>query len=248
MKTADGKRQAIRPADVEDRKVSEVSLMPEGLAEAMTDLDLVDLLAFLATLKEPVSIVGQYQAIGPIADGRRPDHPEDASGNPRKPTWRRLDANAEGFVDLAIAAGDDPSKAAYLVAPVLAPEDLDARLVLDTPADLKAWLDGKELAIPAATGDQPRTVPVRLTRGEHELVLRVAGGPKAGIVTTFVAAQAAGVPHRRRDRGLGALSPTPRGSTTGRAAMARPVALRWTGMVIASRARGSQLDLVHDWR
>jgi hypothetical protein len=61
--------------------------------------------------------------------------------------------------------------------------------VLDTTADLKAWLDGKELTIPAASGDQPRTVPVRLTRGEHELVLRVPGGSRAGIVTTFVASK-----------------------------------------------------------
>ncbi len=83
LKTADGKRQAIRPADVEDRKVTEVSLMPEGLAEAMSDRDLIDLLAFLATLKEPVSIVGQYQAIGPVAaSGDTPLTPK--SPDPRR--------------------------------------------------------------------------------------------------------------------------------------------------------------------
>ncbi len=191
LKTADGKRQAIRPADVENRKVIEVSLMPEGLAGAMTDGDLVDLVGFLSTLRQPVSVVGQYQAFGPTAEASGPITPKTivVKSNPPKPAWRRLDANAEGFADLAIAAGPDASRAAFLFTPVLSPEDLDARLVLDTPADLKAWLDGKELTIPAPSADRPRTVPVRLARGEHELVLRVAGGTTAGVVTTFVAAK-----------------------------------------------------------
>jgi putative membrane-bound dehydrogenase-like protein len=189
LKTADGKRQVIRPADVEERNVTEVSLMPEGLAEAMTDRDLVDLLAFLSTLKEPVSIVGQYQAFGPTSEANGPLSPKTmvVKSNPPKPAWRRVTADAEGLVDLALLSGDDASKGAYLDTPVLAPEDLDARLVLDTTADLKAWLDGKELALPAPTGDQPRTLPVRLTRGDHELIIRVAGGARTGLVTTFVA-------------------------------------------------------------
>ena len=192
LKTADGKRQVVRPGDVEDRKVTEVSLMPEGLAEAMSDSDLIDLLAFLATLKEPVSVVGQYQAVGPIAgSGDAPLTPKSPipGEGPKKPAWRRLTANAEGAIDLSLLTGEDAAKAAYLETPVLAPEDLDAKLVLDTTADLKAWLDGKELTLPASSGDHPRTVPVRLTRGDHQLVIRAAGGAKTALVTTFVAAK-----------------------------------------------------------
>ena len=189
LKLADGKRQTIRPADVDDRKVSEVSLMPEGLAEAMSDRDLVDLIAFLATLKQPVSIVGQYQGFGPVAPlGDAPPTPKsDRSATAVR--WLRVFANAEGLVDPSVMAGDDASKVAYLATPVLAPEDLDAKLVLDTAAELKAWLDGKPLTLPASGGDQPRTVSIRLTKGDHELVLRVPGGTKAGLVTTFVAAK-----------------------------------------------------------
>ncbi|WP_435008313.1 PVC-type heme-binding CxxCH protein [Tundrisphaera lichenicola] len=187
LKTADGKRLTIRPADVEDRKITEVSLMPEGLAEAMTDAELVDLVAFLSTLNEPVSIIGQYQAVGPIAGEDGPITPKSTGVGNGKPAWRRLDANAEGFADLSVTSGVDSSKSAYLYAPVLAPEDLEAKLVLDTSADLKAWLDGKELSVPAASNDQPRSVAVKLTKGDHELVLKVPGGTGAGIVTTFVA-------------------------------------------------------------
>ena len=58
LKSADGERFTVNPADIEERKFSEVSLMPEGLAQTMSDQDLVDLLAFLGALKLPVSIVG----------------------------------------------------------------------------------------------------------------------------------------------------------------------------------------------
>ena len=42
--------------------------MPEGLAQTLRDQELVDLLTYLSTLREPVSIVGQYHVIGPLAE------------------------------------------------------------------------------------------------------------------------------------------------------------------------------------
>ncbi len=129
LKTAEGQRITIRPAQIEDRKTSDVSLMPEGLAETMSDQEIVDLLTFLGTLKQPVSIIGQYQAVGPLADKAidpsvRLDHPERVASADGKPlAWRRLDANAESIADLSILAGDDPAKGAYVHAPIASPAD-----------------------------------------------------------------------------------------------------------------------------
>src|SRR5262249_54923555 len=66
LKTAAGERVAIASRSIEDRRISDVSLMPEGLAQALTDDELVDLLAYLGTLRQPVSILGQCHAIGPL--------------------------------------------------------------------------------------------------------------------------------------------------------------------------------------
>ena len=66
IKTADGQRVSLEPRSVEDRRTSDVSLMPEGLAQTMTTQEVVDLLSYLTTLRRPVSIVGEYQAIGPL--------------------------------------------------------------------------------------------------------------------------------------------------------------------------------------
>jgi putative membrane-bound dehydrogenase-like protein len=196
LKTADGQRVAVRAADIEEKKQSETSLMPDGLAETMSDTDLVDLLAFLATLKEPVSIVGQYQAVGPLAekdaakllDGGRIDVTKAVPGPAgQQLAWRRLSANAESLVDLTSLAGDESSHAALLYSPVVSPSNQEARLVLDTKAPVKVWFDGRPLDLPAPSADQPRVVAMELAKGRHDLLISVSGGsPEASLVTTFV--------------------------------------------------------------
>jgi len=48
---ADGKKIVIWPGDVESRTLSQVSLMPAGLAEAMTPAEFTDLIAYLESLR-----------------------------------------------------------------------------------------------------------------------------------------------------------------------------------------------------
>ncbi len=141
IKTAEGQRVVIRPGDVEDRKTSDVSLMPEGLAQTLTDTELVDLLEYLMTLREPVSIAGQYHVIGPIDEpnGARTLDPTariDLSASVRGTngqvlSWRRLDANAEGLVNLSAMAADGPGQAIYVYTPVTSPVEQKARLVVE---------------------------------------------------------------------------------------------------------------------
>jgi putative heme-binding domain-containing protein len=184
LKTAEGQRVTVRPSEVEERKQVEVSLMPEGLAQTMGENDLVDLLAFLQSLKKPVSIVGQYQALGPLARGD--EDPGLISGRATRPGWARRSADAEGQVNLKSIAGDDPSRVVLLRTPVLAPEAMGATLVLDVKADATAYLNGKEVPLKAEP-DGPKVADVALAKGENLLVVRVPGGSQGGLVTTFVA-------------------------------------------------------------
>ena len=199
LKTADGQRITIRPGDVEDRKASDLSLMPEGLAQTMSDQDLVDLLAFLSGLRQQVSIVGQYHVIGPVAESNGtlaldPMHAVDLTASLRGPegqklSWRRLDANAESLADLTTLAGSAPTRAVYVFAPVISPIEQDARLVLDTKADIKVWLGGKPLDVSRPSDDGPVARVVTLPKGASDLLIRVAGGPGATLVTTFVSSR-----------------------------------------------------------
>ena len=144
LKTAEGQRVSIDPKSIEDRRTSDVSLMPEGLAQTMTDQELVDLLAYLTTLKQPVSIVGQYHALGPVHEpAGRPIFEPISALNPAAPasvgrgqplSWRRVTANAEGIADLAPLTGGLPDSTAYASAPLVSPVAQKARLVIDSQA------------------------------------------------------------------------------------------------------------------
>jgi putative membrane-bound dehydrogenase-like protein len=175
LKTAEGRRISLRPADIEGRKQSEVSLMPEGLAQTMSDTDLVDLLAFLGTLRQPVSIVGQYQVAAPAFAGETP-----STG------WRKVTADAESLVALRPISGEDSRRSANLKTGIYTPEAIDAQLVLDSKAAVTATLNGEPVTL-RAEGEGPRTARVKLARGENVLLLKVPGGSQGGLVTTFVA-------------------------------------------------------------
>ncbi len=187
LKTAEGKRITIKPSEVEDRKTSEVSLMPEGLAQAMTDQDLVDLLAYLETMKKPVSIVGQYAAIGPMTLKMLPPAPEIAT---QAYSWNRLGANAESLADHSTFSGDDPAKVAVLEVPVFSSEEQEAKLVIDVKAEVKAFLNGKEIVLKTSPEDPTLSTTLTIPQGQSTLMLWVPGGSKSPtVVTTLVAAK-----------------------------------------------------------
>jgi putative membrane-bound dehydrogenase-like protein len=198
LKTAEGQRVAVPIRSIEERRTSDTSLMPEGLAQTMTDQEIVDLLAYLTTLKQPVSIIGQYQAIGPVhePDGRSVFDPisklnlhgpvNDSRG--RELSWRRASANAEGQVDLSPLVAGDGKNAAYVWVPVVSPAAQKARLVFDTPADIAVWIDGKPVALSAKSENknEPRATSLDLPEGASALLIRVPAGGKSNSPGTLV--------------------------------------------------------------
>lgn len=199
LKTADGQRISITPDEIEEKRLSDVSLMPDGLAQAMTDQDLVDLLAYLSTLRRPVSILGESLAVGPLTDSNGQPAVDLASAhepgtgpldsNGKVLQWQRLRADAEGRLDLSPLAPLNASQAVYLHAPVSSPVDLDATLVLETAAPLHAWLDGQPLDLPSSAETPTRSISFRLTRGTHQLTLRLGPASDHSLVATLVADQ-----------------------------------------------------------
>jgi putative heme-binding domain-containing protein len=52
IQDAEGKKTRIARADIEDRKTSDLSLMPNGIVEGISPQDFADLIAYLETLKD----------------------------------------------------------------------------------------------------------------------------------------------------------------------------------------------------
>jgi hypothetical protein len=124
-------------------------------------------------------------------------------GRGRKLSWRRIDANSEGLVDLGILGAVETGRAAaaYASTPVVTPVAQKAHLVLDSPAEVAVWLQGKP--VPLSPGrpnqDQPRTALVDLPRGAATLLIRMAldgrSAARAHLVTTFVVDQPVAFSH-----------------------------------------------------
>ena len=58
IEDAEAKRIKIAKDDIDGRKKSDVSLMPNGLAEGLTPQDFADLIAYLETLKDTSALHG----------------------------------------------------------------------------------------------------------------------------------------------------------------------------------------------
>ena len=206
LKTASGERITLPTSSIDERRTSDVSLMPEGLAQSLTERELVDLLVYLTTLKQPVSIVGQYHVVGPFKQnggGEPPINPaasvnldaplDDGVGH--KLSWRRITANAEGRVDLSTLASADAKTGAaiYAYTPIVSSTVQKATLVLDTPDEVAVWLNGKPVALSGGHAkDEPRTGTVDLSPGPGSLLIRLTPRGPASLVTTFVADQPIG--------------------------------------------------------
>ncbi|MFM7318659.1 MAG: PVC-type heme-binding CxxCH protein [bacterium] len=193
IKTAEGKTERITRADIEETTISPVSLMPEGLAQTMTDAELVDLLAYLGTLRRPSSVVGQFQALGPVkVDGKteaidvagvvRTSEPVK-SADGKSIAWRRVSANAEGLIDLA-SLGLEKGQSAYLWTVAVAPSAQQARLVLDSAAPARVWVNGREEQLVQSGDQESREVTLDLVKGSNPILLRVEQGASLGL--TFV--------------------------------------------------------------
>jgi putative membrane-bound dehydrogenase-like protein len=209
LKTAAGERIVIPPGSIENQRTSDVSLMPDGLSQTMAEQELVDLIAYLATLREPVGIVGQYNVMGPvhetaarIATQLDPSSAVDLEssvndGQGHQLSWRRMNANAEGLLDLSVlAAGESRGQASvYAYTPVVAVEAQPARLVIESAAAVTAWLGGKPVSLTRGNGSEhePWSALVDLPSGQTGLLIRITCGGRspapASLVTTIVAGQ-----------------------------------------------------------
>jgi len=200
LKTADGERVAIPTGEIEERRFSDVSLMPENLVQTMTDGELVDLLAYLGSLRLPASVIGQYQVAGPIAesgDARAVDPSAVdpgatvADGEGRSLSWRRIDADAEGLADIGPHLTAGARRVAYARAPVISATAQKGRLVLDSPIEAAVWLNGAPLNLTRTGEGGPLSAEIDLPEGASTLLIRFDGGGKPGanasVATTIVA-------------------------------------------------------------
>jgi putative membrane-bound dehydrogenase-like protein len=173
LKSENSKLEVIPRSDIEDFKIEEKSLMPEGLPETMTEAQFRDVIAYL--MEEPFLtrglIAGPFKMAldspGPIEKAADPLHTEHV-------TWKAFELGPAGTVDMeklkVLAPPTDST--AYVYFEVRAPRDMKTSLEVAAHEDVKAWLNGKEI-VRRMRSFEPQRVSVDLKQGTNKLLFKV---------------------------------------------------------------------------
>jgi putative membrane-bound dehydrogenase-like protein len=173
LKGENAKLTVIPRSDIEEFKLEEKSLMPEGLPEKMTEGEFRDLIAYL--LEDPYLTRGWIT--GPFKMALDSPHPIETATDPLKVNgiqWKPFEVGSTGFLDMeklkVLAPPTDST--AYLHIEVRAPRALQTTLELAADDDVKVWLNGKEV-FRRMQAMQAQRVPVELREGVNRLLFKV---------------------------------------------------------------------------
>ncbi len=193
VRDANGKDHRF-PVKGTEKKKQLTSLMPDNLAAALTEDELIDLVEYLTTLQTAALTPDAWQVAGPFSGGANNAGLDTEHGPGKGPFdpkakfktksgvvgWRTVRPDAKGYVDLAAfhgaAAKDSVS---YLYAEVESPAEQDAEVLLGTDDGAILSVNGKpvhtEKVARAAAPEQAR-VPVKLKPGRNAILLKIANG------------------------------------------------------------------------
>ena len=175
MVVRDAQREHVIALDQVRREREGGSLMPTGLADALTRQELVDLLRFMSELGKPgpygptaTPIVRRWRVLDPAAaDAVAKDPGVLASpGAGASLPWHAAYSLVSGELPrdtFAQPGGTNPAFARCEI-DVTSPGKIGLRV--DSPAGLKLWVDGQPV-------DLAREVEVNLQRGVHALTFQV---------------------------------------------------------------------------
>lgn len=194
IRDANGKDYPIAIKDIEKRSKSLVSLMPDNLAAALTEDELIDVIEYLTTLQTASLTPDSWMVAGPFPGGAdnagldKEFPPEKGPFDPAakfdlksgKGSWRTIRPGANGYVDLAAFHGETGNDSvSYLYKEIESPADQSAELLLGTDDGGAVFLNGKKIysekITRAATPEQAR-VPIKLVKGKNTILLKISNG------------------------------------------------------------------------
>jgi putative heme-binding domain-containing protein len=209
LRDANGKDTTIPRADVEGevRKLK-TSIMPEDVVAALTEDELIDLVAYLQTLQTAALTPDSFRVAGPFDSPNGNAGLDREYGPERGPfnaatqfktksglaAWRTLRPDAKGYFDLAAMHGQAANNSvSYAHAEIESPADQDAEVLLGTDDGGKLFVNGKEVfAVRETRAAAPgqNTVSVKLKKGANTVLLKVANGNNPhGFYFTVLSAQ-----------------------------------------------------------
>ncbi len=199
LRDANGKDTTIPKKDIDgDIRKLKTSLMPEDIVAALSEDELVDLVAYLETLKVPsltpdtFAMVGPFPARDMIVALDSAYGPELGPFDPKahflvqngsevkKLTWTMLHPNGQGYFDLAARHGQAATNSAsYMYAEIQSPVEQDSEILLGPDDGARLWVNDHEVFITRETKaaiPEAHKIRVKLKKGVNTVLLKVANG------------------------------------------------------------------------
>jgi len=193
IRDANGKDTKVLKKEIESREKSPKSLMPEDVVVHLTADDLVDMVAYLHTLRTAAYSPEAWHIVGPFANGAGdagldkvlpPEEKIDLAatypGKAGQVGWKTVRPGSTGYVDLqaffAPASGDVTS---CLTAQFESAVEQKATLLLGADDAVKVWVNGKLVHTSrdhaSATPGQ-YTVEVPVAKGVNRVLVKITNG------------------------------------------------------------------------
>ena len=193
LRDANGKDSKLALREIESRTKSAKSIMPDNLASFITEEELVDIVAYLITMKSPALTIDRWQVVGPFPSdandsgldqkhGPEKGYNSSASytGKKGQIQWKPVSVNSTGYLDLAELHGDDaPMSVSYVYAEIDAPKEGWGEIKLGTDDGVNMMFNDRlvfrhrrhEAAQPGRD-----TISVEFQKGKNTLMLQVSNG------------------------------------------------------------------------
>ncbi|HLW64722.1 MAG TPA: PVC-type heme-binding CxxCH protein [Gemmataceae bacterium] len=194
LRDANAKDYRIAKKDIDTRNKSLVSIMPDNIATAFTEEELLDVAEYLLTLKTASLTPETWLIAGPFPGGKNnagldreypPDKmPFDANAKfdtkAGKQGWRTVRRNPDGYLDLAAFHGDAANDSvSFAYREIESPVDQDAEILLGTDDGANLYVNGKQVyseKVTRAAAPEQARVAVKLKKGANTIILKIANG------------------------------------------------------------------------
>ena len=208
LRDATGKDHKIALAEIDERKKSLKSLMPDDIVVYLSEENLIDIVEYLQTLKTPAFPVDSWHIVGPFDNGDAnkgldvvfPPEKEafDAkatfAGKSGKVGWKTVKPDSTGYIDLqAFYAPNSNNIVSYLYREIESPVDQEATLLLGSDDCHKVWVNGALVSTSRATRaalPESDAAKVKLKKGTNVILFKITNGDGAhGLYCTIVSEQ-----------------------------------------------------------
>ncbi len=202
LKTAQKEQLVLEKSEIEERQPGSISIMPEGLAQTTTEQELIDLLAFMTTLRKPTISILNYSLANQTENISNEDeiissafskHAQTSPGKKApKLSWQNLTAGKAGKLIIEKTIHSSKPQDLFVMFTVSSSIEQPAKIVFESGMKLKVWTGKTNGILPTRTASNKSSyIEVDLKKGTNPFLIRLGPTSPTDSLSTSVVSEVA---------------------------------------------------------